>query len=34
MEAEGDIGSVAIGESRSGRILVGLITDRNLAIEV
>jgi hypothetical protein len=34
MEADGDIGSVAISESRSGPILVGIITDRNLAIEV
>lgn len=32
MEAEGDIGPVPIGESRSGRILVGIITDRDLAI--
>lgn len=34
MEAEGDIGPVPIGESRSGRILVGIITDRDLAIPV
>jgi hypothetical protein len=28
------IGSVPIGESRSARILVGIITDRDLAIQV
>jgi hypothetical protein len=34
VEAEGEIGSVPIGDSRGRRILVGIINDRDLVIQV